>query len=72
MNPEKSDILFAVEKLLYGFNKVEEIDPKKAEIENNILDNRVITLEGYFRYLEQDGIDLLKKIQDMAEGAKDE
>ncbi len=72
MSQEKSDILFAVEKLLYGFNKVEEIDPEKAEIENNILDNRIITLEGYFRYLEQDGIDLLKKIQDMAEGAKDE
>lgn len=71
MKQEKSDILKAVEQLAYGIEKLDELDPEAADIDPKILDNRVITLEGYLRYLDQDGINILKKILEKIEGDND-
>ncbi len=68
MKQEKSEILKAVEKLSYGLEKLEELDPKETEIDQKILDNRIITLEGYLRYLDQDGINILERILEKIEG----
>ncbi len=70
MAQEKSDILIVAEKLSYCLEKVEEIDPLEADIDEDIVKNRIITLRGYLRYLDQDGIDVLKKIQSRIEGAE--
>ncbi len=64
MSPKKSTLLKAVEELSYGMEKIEEIDPGELELDEKILDNRLIALQGYLRYLDQEGVDLLKKIQE--------
>ncbi len=71
MNQKKSEILKAVEQLSYGLEKIEELNPKDVDIDQKILDNRIITLEGYLRYLDQDGIEILENILQKIEGDND-
>ncbi|MCG8515071.1 MAG: hypothetical protein MI740_13085 [Halanaerobiales bacterium] len=77
---EKVNILDAVDTLKSALNKVEGFDIEGIQLSERVLDNRIITLEGYLRFLNNEGIPKLSKIRDllpeqvytMAEGGKDD
>ncbi len=57
----KSNILDAVERLNFALKKVDDFKDLDLELSDKILENRVITLEGYMRYLDAEGIPKIKK-----------
>ncbi|MFW6006458.1 MAG: hypothetical protein ACOC4G_04985 [Bacillota bacterium] len=61
------NIVDAIEQLNYALEKIQTIEPEEFELSNKIMDNRIITLEGYLRYLETEGIPKLKEINNHIE-----
>lgn len=59
---KKANILDAVNRLSSTLNKVEEFDVSSVDLSDRVLDNRIITLEGYLRFLEREGIPKIKRI----------
>jgi len=58
----KPSILDAIERMNFAISKVEDFDISKIDLSERVLDNRIITLEGYLRFLEREGIPKLKRI----------
>lgn len=58
----KKSVLNAVEKLNTVLNKVDDFKELDLEISERVKDNRIITLEGYLKFLDEVGIPRLKKI----------
>lgn len=61
---QKINVLDAVERLISTFNKVDSFDVAGIDLSDRVLDNRIITLEGYVRFLESEGIPKLETIRD--------
>ena len=64
----KSNVLDAIERLNFALNKLEDFNELDIDLSERVMDNRIITLEGYIRYLESEGIPKLQKIADSLEG----
>ncbi|MEJ6952035.1 hypothetical protein [Natronospora cellulosivora (SeqCode)] len=61
---KKANVLDAIERLKSTLEKVEGFDVSDIDLSDRVLDNRIITLEGYMRFLENEGIPKLEKIYD--------
>jgi hypothetical protein len=64
----KANILDVIDGLNFALNKVEDFDVLDVELSDRVFDNRVITLEGYFKFLESEGIPKIRRIYDSLEG----
>ncbi|MFW6271027.1 MAG: hypothetical protein ACOC4G_13260 [Bacillota bacterium] len=64
----KANIINAVEQLQMVLEKVDDFDNLDIELSDRVRENRVITLQGYFKFLEDVGIpeikDVLNKLED--------
>lgn len=58
----EKNILDAIERLNFALGKVDDFDVSAVELSGRVLDNRIITLEGYLRFIEKEGIPKIKKI----------
>lgn len=58
----KVNILDAVNRLNSTLTKVEEFEVADVNLSDRVLDNRIITLEGYLRFLEREGIPKIESI----------
>ncbi|MFW5786847.1 MAG: hypothetical protein ACOCV3_01130 [Halanaerobiales bacterium] len=63
-----SEILKAIDYLNSAFSKIEDFDLNSIDFSDRVLDNRIITLEGYLRFLEREGIPRLKSLTEKIEG----
>ncbi len=59
----KASILDAVDRLSNTLSKVKDFDVSKIDLSERVLDNRIITLEGYLRFLETEGIPKLEAVR---------
>jgi len=59
---KKVNILDAVDRLSSTLNKVEAFTVNDINLSDRVLDNRIITLEGYLRFLEMEGIPKITSI----------
>ncbi|AZO95034.1 hypothetical protein GM661_08355 [Iocasia frigidifontis] len=59
---KKGNVLDAVERLNSTLSKVAEFDVSDVNLSDRVLDNRIITLEGYLRFLESEGIPKIELI----------
>ena len=64
----KESVLFAIENFNAAFNRIDDIDFNEIDMEEKIMDNRIMSIESYLRFLERDGIKDFKKIKDIIEG----
>ena len=64
----KSLVMEAMEDISLVIKRLKRLNLDEVEIDDKILDNRVITLEGYLRFMDRDGIPELKKIVARLEG----
>lgn len=64
----KANVLDAIERLNFALNKLEDFDELDVELSERVKDNRIITLDGYMRYLESEGIPKVRKIVEALEG----
>ena len=64
----KESVLFAIENFNAAFNRIDDIDFNEIDMEEKIMDNRIMSIESYLRFLERDGIEDFKKIKDIIEG----
>lgn len=69
-NMTADKILDAVDNLDAALSKVDSFQPEDIEFSERVLDNRIITLEGYLRFLEKEGIPRLKALLNKEEGEK--
>ncbi|MFP4660725.1 MAG: hypothetical protein ACLFPF_00900 [Halanaerobiales bacterium] len=60
----KVNVLDAVERLISTLQKVDEFNVDGIEMSERVLDNRIITLEGYIRFLESEAIPKLERIRE--------
>lgn len=60
-------VLDAIEKLNLAVKRVDDIDESEIDLSKRVLENRIITLEGYLRYMESVGIPTIKEIRDFLE-----
>ncbi|MGM0419905.1 MAG: hypothetical protein ACQEQG_02810 [Bacillota bacterium] len=68
MDDLRNTALDAIDNLNSVMDRIDKLNLDELEIEGNILENRIITLEGYLRFLRRDGIDDLVKLKDLFEG----
>ncbi|MFN2363092.1 MAG: hypothetical protein ABR596_02250 [Halarsenatibacteraceae bacterium] len=68
MGDLRETVLYAIENFNAAFRRIDDIDLDKIKIEEKIMDNRIMSIESYLRFLERDGIDDFKKIRDIIEG----
>jgi len=68
MGDLRETVLFAIENFNAAFRRIDDIDLDEMKIEEKIMDNRIMSIESYLRFLERDGIDDFKKIRDIIEG----
>lgn len=71
----KVNVLDALDRLTSTISKVEEFDLTGIDLSDRVLDNRIITLEGYIRFLENEAIPKLMAIRNNIEkkvGANDD
>lgn len=57
----KSSIMEAVENLSIVLNKVDDFEDLTVDLSDRIRENRIITLEGYLKFLDSVGIPRLKE-----------
>lgn len=57
-------VLEAIKYIKMAVNKTEEFDDYSPEMSSRVLDNRIITLEGYMKYIEKEA---LPKFENLAE-----
>ena len=65
-----TNILDAIERLNFVLRKVKDFEELDVELSEKILDNRVITLEGYLRYLDVEGIPKIKDLYNSLKGVE--
>ncbi|ACL69987.1 hypothetical protein Hore_12370 [Halothermothrix orenii H 168] len=59
---KKANILEAINRLNSALSKVKDFDVSTVDLSDRVLDNRIITLEGYLRFLENEGIPKIRSI----------
>ncbi len=52
-------------------NKTEQFENYSPEMSNKVLDNRIMTLEGYIRYIERETMPKLESLVEMFEEVND-
>lgn len=52
-------------------NKTEQFDNYSPEMSNKVLDNRIMTLEGYIRYIERETMPKLESLVELFEEVND-
>ena len=67
-----NEILSAVNTLDRALTKVTKFEKDNIEFSERVLDNRIITLEGYLRFLDKEGIPRLKTLVSRKEGEKND
>ncbi len=67
-----ANVLDTIERLNFALSKVEDFDISEVNLSDRVLDNRIITLEGYLRFLEREGIPKLKRIYEKLGSEKDD
>ena len=60
------NIMNAVQKLNSIVNKLDKVDLDNLDLSPRVLENRILTLEGYMRYLEQVGIPKIEKYLELS------
>lgn len=68
----KVNVLDAVDRLISTLRKVDDFDVADIELSERVLDNRIITLDGYIRFLESEGIPKLAAVRDKLKKELDE
>ncbi len=63
----KVNVLDAIDRLTSTINKVEDFDLLSIDLSERVLDNRIITLEGYIRFIENEAIPKLTTIRNNIE-----
>ncbi|HKL75847.1 MAG TPA: hypothetical protein VJ881_07255 [Halanaerobiales bacterium] len=71
-NLNANEILSAVNTLDRALTKVTKFEKNNIEFSDRVLDNRIITLEGYLRFLNKEGIPRLKTLVNRKEGEKND
>jgi len=66
------NVLDVIERLNFAISKVEDFDISGIDLSERVLDNRIITLEGYLRFLEREGIPKIKNIYDKSRSEADD
>jgi hypothetical protein len=70
---KKVNILDAVDRLSSTLSKVEAFTVNDINLSDRVLDNRIITLEGYLRFLEMEGVPKIASIwEKISETRKDD
>jgi hypothetical protein len=68
----EKELIDAIEYIDTAVNKTEQFDNYSPEMSNKVLDNRIITLEGYIRYIEKETMprleSLVKKLEEVNNG----
>ncbi len=64
----ETDVIKAINYLDSAIKKSEDFDVLNLEMSDRVLDNRIITLEGYIRYIDREGIPKLKSFIKYLEG----
>ncbi|MGM0413671.1 MAG: hypothetical protein ACQEQP_00665 [Bacillota bacterium] len=68
MSNLRETVLYAIENFNAAFRRIDDVNLEEIELEEKIMDNRIMSIESYLRFLERDGIDDFKKIRDIIEG----
>ena len=58
----KDNLLNAVEQLNSALNKVHDFDVSSFDLSERVKENRIITLDGYLKFLNNVGIPEIKEI----------
>ena len=58
----KIDVLDVIKKLRSVAQRAQKIDTDSVELGQRVLENRIMVLEGYLNFLDQEGLPSLKKI----------
>ncbi|MGM0410373.1 MAG: hypothetical protein ACQEQF_06370 [Bacillota bacterium] len=67
-NITAAEIVNAIDNLEAALEKVSKITLEEINFSKRVLDNRIITLEGYLRFLESEGIPRLESTIIQKEG----
>jgi hypothetical protein len=54
-----------------ALNKTEQFNDYSPEMSNKVLDNRIMTLEGYIRYIERETLPRLESLVEKLEEVND-
>ena len=61
------DVLELINYIDSAINKTNQFDNFSPEMSERVLDNRIITLEGYLRFIERETMPTLEKLIDQFE-----
>ncbi|MGM0602344.1 MAG: hypothetical protein ACQESS_03405 [Bacillota bacterium] len=68
----ENTMLEAIEYIDSAIEKSDQFNNFAPEMSERVLDNRIITLEGYIRYIDREGLALMDEfIQELEEGTND-
>lgn len=62
-------VIDAIDYIDEAVNKSEQLNNYSPEISSKVLDNRIITLEAYIRYIERETIPVLENLLEILEEA---
>ncbi|MFP4198597.1 MAG: hypothetical protein ACOCQZ_00105 [Halanaerobium sp.] len=60
-------VINVIEYIDTAVNKTEQFNDYSPEMSNKVLDNRIMTLEGYIRYIERETIPRLENLLETLE-----
>ena len=64
-------VIDVIEYINTAVKKTEQFDYYSPEMSNKVLDNRIMTLEGYIRYIERETMPRLESLVEMFEEVND-
>ena len=67
---EKS-LIDMIEHINSAVTKTEQFDNYSPEMSNKVLDNRIMTLEGYIRYIDRETVPRLERMVETIKEAND-
>lgn len=67
-NLTANEILSAVNTLDRALTKIADFEEENIEFSERVLDNRIITMEGYLRFLKKEGIPRLQSVVNKKRG----
>lgn len=65
-------VLEVIDYINSAVDKTENIDEPSPDMSNKVLDNRIITLEGYIRYIERETMPKLQNLVEVLEEAEND
>ncbi|MFN2340730.1 MAG: hypothetical protein ABR547_05615 [Halanaerobium sp.] len=64
-------VIDVIEYIDEAVNKTDQFENYSPEMSTKVLDNRIITLEGYIRYIERETMPRLESLVEMFEEVND-